>query len=631
MTTKVNSKPPLILKAKKWLLALIGISFCLLIYGAVPYQLAAGVQSYWAMGFSASIGNNGFLSLYPANIGVPNNAPMAFGLPAALIGSLLFKTELNSATIYSITFALFLSLSYASIIQISQINKVNYIFSNLIAILWLTSAQVRAHSEYSMLSLGIALLPAYMLPTVYFLKKYTPKTSATKLLLLFFFQISVSIVSIFMDGYSFIFFFVASTILTTPFIFALRTNLFDKLKYSAAHLSSFFIAYCSYSIFTGKSGFKPHSLNSFRGWGADVSFFMLPKKGIYWIFDTLNLNNSFGDFEYWGDGSVSNTTFILQYLVIITILIIFWRTKTKEKSTKIFFIPIIITSMFAIYMSLGPSLKYNFTKTSIIQSSSFDVAQVKSIRKERGINNNRAKDLIPTGSFFINKYMPGFNVMRSTYRWIALFVFSVILLMLLTFSSLSLNQKKCLCILVVFSIFLQLPNMPNQMRIYSKLYINHNALINGVVSSLSEHTDKYDVVAFLPWDNDMPVNLIAALANIKTPNIGGDKNIKIAQEAWPKRMVNLGGIKKRKEVIEKLKEPKYLNEFYFSIIHMLKYANITKVVIPYYQPQGINCNSEKCLKENSISMKPLLSKIGNNKELHMEETPYFSIIDLKNN
>ena len=33
----------------------------------------------------------------------------------------------------------------------------------------------------------------------------------------------------------------------------------------------------------------------------------------------------------------------------------------------------------------------------------------------------------------------------------------------------------------------------------------------------------------------MPVNLIAALANIKTPNIGGDKNIFIAQESWPKK------------------------------------------------------------------------------------------------
>ena len=127
--------------------------------------------------------------------------------------------------------------------------------------------------------------------------------------------------------------------------------------------------------------------------------------------------------------------------------------------------------------------------------------------------------------------------------------------MLFTFSSLSFNQKKCLIALVICSIFLQLPNMPKQIERYSRGYTKHNALVRGVVSSLSEHTDKHDVVAFLPWDNDMPINLIAALADIKTPNIGGDKNIKQAQEAWPEKMIPLGGIKKEKEIIEKLKEP----------------------------------------------------------------------------
>ena len=53
------------------------------------------------------------------------------------------------------------------------------------------------------------------------------------------------------------------------------------------------------------------------------------------------------------------------------------------------------------------------------------------------------------------------------------------------------------------------------------------------------------------------------------------------------------------------------------------------MVIPYYHPQGVDCNSEKCLKDNAISMKLLLEKINKDAELNLEETPYFSIVELK--
>src|SRR3546814_581240 len=141
-------------------------------------------QAVWTMGFAESFANGHLLDFYAHDFGIPKPAAMAFGLAGAWPASLLVRLGWHAADAYSGMAAFWLGLAMYSAYRIARGLGATRLHSVVGSTAWISTPIVWAHAGYSMVSLGISLLPFYFLaaiklfliesPTTHF----TPKTVA---------------------------------------------------------------------------------------------------------------------------------------------------------------------------------------------------------------------------------------------------------------------------------------------------------------------------------------------------------------------------------------------------------------------------------------------------------------------
>ncbi|RUU64600.1 hypothetical protein EOD04_20715, partial [Mesorhizobium sp. M2C.T.Ca.TU.009.01.2.1] len=142
------------------LLAAIALFFALFVNGALPGLMVPTTgQAIWMLGFAQSFANG--LSIYATNFGLPSPAPISFGLAAALPTALFLKIGIPPADAYSLTFAIWFGVAFYGAYRFVRHIGGRSGISLLCALLWLTAPVIWVHADYSMVSLGIALLPAY--------------------------------------------------------------------------------------------------------------------------------------------------------------------------------------------------------------------------------------------------------------------------------------------------------------------------------------------------------------------------------------------------------------------------------------------------------------------------------------
>ncbi|WP_147295644.1 hypothetical protein [Buttiauxella agrestis] len=381
------------------------------------------------------------------------------------------------------------------------------------------------HSGYSMLSLGMALMSLYFLAVfqLFCIKKGENRISLVAVAVYF----MAAIVAIFMDGYTFMMFATGANILLL-YSFVTRPELRSSLIKIAlpTHVVSFGVAYVLFSTYIGKSGFDAYEMDFFRGWGLDLSTLVIPTKGVLWLPDLLGLSVKRTDELYFGDESVWVTTFALPVLLLG--LISWWRVKRQMSiATGILFVAIL-----GFYMALGPSLKINSTKPVELQLSH--------PRHESALMQEEYA-VIPTGNAWISENLPGFNVMRASYRWSVLGIFALWFLVMIQISR---NNKKNSPLWVMALIALIMFNLPDlqkrwhEGRDYRSMF---KQIDNDLVTALRQHVHPAEKVAFIPWGNDFMANYLAPAAGFRTFNIGGDKNLNAAQLSWPTEFLALGG------------------------------------------------------------------------------------------
>ena len=145
------------------------IIFCtllliLVVNGAIPFlTLPVLLQGFWATGFAESISHGNILNIFAADIGYPQPAAIAFGLSAVLPMSWFIKLGIYGADAYSLVFAIWLGIAFYGCTALAKIFKIGFYHSILLAVAWLTMPIIWGHTGYSMLQLGIALLPFYFL------------------------------------------------------------------------------------------------------------------------------------------------------------------------------------------------------------------------------------------------------------------------------------------------------------------------------------------------------------------------------------------------------------------------------------------------------------------------------------
>lgn len=508
------------------ILTLLAIILVLFVNGAIPFLMVPSLTPVtWTTAFSQSMANGALLDFYAHDFGIPKPAAISFGLAGAWPASLLIRLGLHPADAYTWIVAIWLGLAMFSANRIAHRFGATRLIALLGAVMWMTMPIIWKHNGYGMLSIGIALLSFYFFAAfkLFLIESTSVRIDPNSILL----YVAAAVVSVFMDGYTFMMFVIGSSILLV-YQFLTRSDIRPLLVKIAVpvHVVSFALAYILFSIYIGKSSFDPHHIDFFRGWGLDLSFIAIPTEGALWLPDFLGLSVKRTDEVYFGDESVWATTFALP--VLFFGVVAWWRARHRIKIST----GILIVSIFCFYMALGPSLKINSMKPDALQQN-----------HPRQLSALMAPEyaVMPTGNAWLFENLPGFNVMRASYRWSALGIFALwVLFIACTSSSNRISRRVWLGILIMLIII----NFPDYEKKWYEGSDNRKIfqqIDRDLVAELRKHILPGETVVFLPWNNDFIAGYLAPKVGFRTFNIGGDKNLEIAQQFWPNELHSLGG------------------------------------------------------------------------------------------
>ncbi|MES2537750.1 MAG: hypothetical protein V4632_17965 [Pseudomonadota bacterium] len=515
---------------QKWTLreaifAALAITFVLLLHGAVPFLMMPTLgQASWSMGFSQSFANGSLFSVHAHDFGLPQPAAIAFGLAGAWPASLLIRLGLHAADAYSGMAACWLLLGLFSACRIGRRFGASRSISLLGGIAWMSMPIIWGHAPYSMLSLGIALLPFYFLSAfrLFLIGSEKSRIPVSAIALYF----AAAIVAIFMDGYTFMMFAAGASILLLHAALTRPRMRLSLMRVALpVHGASFALAYVLYSSYIGTSGFEADSIDFFRAWGLDLSYIAIPTRGMLWLPDMLGLSLGRSDEIHFGDSSVWSTTFSLPVLLLG--LIAWWCTRAQVKMSS----GILLVALFSFYMALGPSLKLNSTKPASLQLTH---------PRQQSALMPAELAVISSGNAWISENLPGFKIMRASYRWSALGIFALWLLIMIRISGLDKkNRVAWLSALTVMTLI----NLPDLQQNWQNGIDNRSMLQQidrDLVANIGRHVRPGETTVFIPWRNDFIANYLAPAARFLTFNAGGDKNLAAAQASWSPEMIALG-------------------------------------------------------------------------------------------
>jgi len=499
-------------------LSFICLFFVLLVNGAIPLLMIPTLgQSVWTTGFSSSFLNDSVFSIYAKNIGAPAPAAIAFGLAGAWPCAVFIKFGLHPADAYTLMVAMWLTVSFFACYCLARSYSVSRFQSLLASVTWGVMPMIVQHAGYSMLSTGIALLPLYFLATSYlFDRKPFGRIQLAKFFAGAFGYFVVCLVAVFMDGYSFMMFAVGSTLF--GIVCFIRSDLKKVLFFYAfpVHMISFGLAYLLYAVYIGKPQFDAAPLDFFRGWGTDLTFWLIPTKGITWLADLFHLSVARSANTWFGDSSVWRTTFALPLMLAAVTAVMLAK---KHRAAILGFA---VVGLFGYYMSLGPSFKINSTKPG---------------GQNPGQMMEERYAVTSTGSGVFSENLPGFKNMRASYRWGALGALGAWMVIVLALSRENPRYTRTITTVAMAAVtLLNIPDLSRKIPSYQRMREAFLRLDHDLLSDMSLTVKPGEMLAFLPWRNDFLVNYLAPNLHITTWNIGGDKNLNEARKHWPETM-----------------------------------------------------------------------------------------------
>lgn len=503
----------------KWTLleivaALFSVAIALVTNGAVPFVMAPTMgQAVWTAGFAQSFANQGLFDIYAINFGIPRPMPIVFGLSGALPTSWFIRLGLHPIDAYTLMSCCWLLLALYGAYRLARRLTAGRVSALLSGALWLCLPVVWGHTGYSMLSLGIALLPLYLYVVITFLESVLWKTErwTPGALIL----VGTTVVAVFMDGYTFVMFAVGTGVLTLWFAWNRRREIRARnvVGMILPVVFSFLMAYYLYVSYVGETSFGDYPLEFFRAYGIDVLYPIVPTAGVHWVWDSLGLSQIRDSARLFGDASVWRTTFSLP-LIMTTVAFAFLRAKKPVS----IILPLTVIAILGWYMSLGPSLKVSSERPPQIGAL---------MPAEYGIG--------PTGTALLSKNIPGFSSMRAAYRWSALGLVGTWGVYILLGSRFRLKSSK-LPGLPIVTVILVLTFLPHPV-LHTRTMLSHRssffAMERDLLAPLRADIEAGSRVAFIPRRNDFIVNYLAARLQLYSYNVGGDKNIQLAKEAWP--------------------------------------------------------------------------------------------------
>jgi hypothetical protein len=572
----------------------------LLIHCAVPFVGVPTLgQALWASGFAQSYVNHGWLSIYATDFGQPIPAAIAFGLSGTFVQGIFMRLAgVHAIDAYTMMFVFYLGCALYGASAMARRLGAPFYSALLLGVLWLALPIVWGHGPYSMLSLGFALLPLYL----YSADTLFDEPAALPMLARALRFLLVCVVAAFMDGYTFVMFFLVAAVVLAGALISGRLSRWYVVRGPLPTIvAGFSIAYLLYRNFVDMQGFDPSPIDFFRAWGVDLVMLAKPTRGVLWLWDTINWAANRSDKIFWGDASVWVTTFVAPLLVLgIAGFIV---AKDRQRAAQWMVIALIGT-----YFALGPSLKIASTKQVVGATT-----------EETGVLMPEKYAVMPTGSAWVSENIPGFKNMRAPYRWMGMGALGLWALGCVFFVRLSERNLLAAQIVIMVAVVTFLPHVANRLRasIDNRERVRH--LDEGLLRDLDTATGVGKTVFFAPYSNDFLVGYLAASGGFKALNIGGDKNVASARTAWSASALMLDD--------GHLHDPAFL----FNARKMLLTDEVDMIIFPYFDPylSVMRWPPEKALvAQRKDSFLPIAREIAASDCFELVEYPLFSTVSL---
>lgn len=572
-----------------------GLAAVLVFFGAVPFvgisTLGQGLGS--TVGFAQSLLNDPAWSPYATNFGYPTPMPRSFGLSGVLVTEAFLWMGAEPWNAYSLMLALYVSMAFLGAVRLARFWRVGPKTSVLMSVVWLALPVTWNHHSYSMLSIGFALLPLYFWAScqVLFPTDHSVRGNLAKALLL----VGVCTLSVMTDGYTFMMFAVGTGLLGIYVFFAFPERRLQCLIYSGPVVAfGMGLAYILYKSYVNSLDFTPSSIGFFRGWGADVAFFVQPTKGVHLLWDFLGLSSFRSSSQYFGDASVWMTTFSIP--LVAAAVLAFLLGKANRRLTLAF----LLVGLVGFYMSLGPSLKVYSTKPT---------------DQEVGAMMPSEYAIAPTGSSVLSSNLPGFKSMRASYRWVGLGLLGFWVILVLGIASMQKNGY--LGMPVLLGVGLVLAFMPNPASVVGRAVSykqQAEAMSEALIEPMKADTRSGELVAFLPYQNDIGINYIAPTLGVTAYNVGGDKNVEMAKQNWPPEML-------------RFKPGAIHSDFSQDIVELLESGAVNAVVLPYFDTLWA-IHRWPTISKHESHLRQISANLKERKYLSVVEREWYSIIRL---
>jgi hypothetical protein len=492
-----------------------GFTLAVIVYNCIPgWSVPALGQPLWVSTFARSIANQDLLALTSHNTGAPLPSPMSFGLPGAWPMAVLLWLGSPPPAAYGFMCAGWLAVAFAGAIRLATRLGVPPLRAILAATTWLCLPMVWAHAEYSMLSIGFALLPAYLVPVLDATRMdHTPSWRANTLI--FGRLACVGIVAAFMDGYSFVMYALASfAIFGASAWFEHAAEGRRAWRGAALQVAALVLAGGCYRLYIGHSHYWVAPVSAFRGWGTDVAFMLQPTAGTSWIADALGLSSERDVDTWFGDRSVWRTTFILPLLVGAL------YCGLRVTGARGWRLAAACLLLFGTWMAMGPSVKAWSERTSPTVQADGD---------SHFMPAEAAR--FATGSEWLATHTPVLDNMRASYRWMALAMLGMWLVLLLAHRE---GQSPRAALVATWCVLLlAIPPLGNHMRNGHGFVAMWRQVDHDVLKPFRKAVPEGSLVVGVPRENDFLLGYLAARARAVTYNTGGDKNIAMAEPHWP--------------------------------------------------------------------------------------------------
>lgn len=286
------------------------------------------------------------------------------------------------------------------------------------------------------------------------------------------------------------------------------------------------LAFLTYRAVYGGGEWTRSSIDLFRAMGADLTTLAGPTDVIWWA-HLVGVEQDFS--QLWGDGTNSRYNYVGLLLLVLAVAgsVLAWRRDRRAFGW-------LVLGLLALLMALGPSLKIGDVRGPLVPPITYESYLMPASDATAGL---------PTE--WLYSTLPGFDMMRATYRWLTLTRLAVVVLAAFAVERAVRQGGRWSLVGIVVGLLAVVeigPDVPGYLERGAATASHVQDVDSRVVEPLDEALPHGARVIFAPNavdGNDYLAGYLATGADLWTYNVGGDKALEAARRVWPAPVVEL--------------------------------------------------------------------------------------------